>query len=106
MKKDKLLFLEKCKEYFKENGIELSKKNGQNLPLDESSHTKTWSIDVFVLSNYGICSAYFRNEDNEFTVSGLSVIDLYLKDANLLSDKFIMQKDIKYIKLLKKGLKF
>ena len=106
MKKDKLLFLERCKDYFKSNGLELSKQNGQNLSLDKKSHTKTWSIDVYVLSNYGICSAYFRNEDNEFTVSGLSIIDLYLKDVHLLSDKFIMQKDIENIKLLKNGLKF
>jgi len=56
MKKDRIIFLERCKEYFNTNGVELTVENGKLLPLDKTSHTKTWSIDVFILTDSGITS--------------------------------------------------
>ena len=105
MKKDRIIFLHKCKEYFESNGIELTPENGKLLPLDKSSHTKIWSVDVFVLTEVGVTTGYFRNEDNQFTITGIAPFDLYLKDVTLLVNKFIPENKIKDIKLLKKGLK-
>ena len=105
MKKDRIIFLEKCKEYFEANGIELSSENGKLLPLDETSYTPTWSIDILVLTKTGITSGYFRNEDNDFTITGIAPFDLYLKDVELLSNKYILCDKIKEIRKFKKGLK-
>lgn len=105
IKQNRELFLEKCKTYFEENGKLLSSTNGKALPLDKECHTPTWSIDVYVLSAYGICKGYFRNEDQKFTINNLGIMDLYLEDVKLLSSKFVTAEDIPNINKLKGKLK-
>lgn len=86
-------FIRIAKEYFNEYGTELTLENGENLPKDEtlkeSDYKKTWSIDVFVLTKYGITTAYYRGNDKAFTVDMGGLFDVYLKDVELESYKFL-----------------
>lgn len=85
-------FIKIAKNYFDETGIELTSENGEKIPKDpelQNSSKSDWSIDVFVLTETGIRRAYYRGKDPNFTVTGVSLRDLYLKDVKMASNKFL-----------------
>ena len=101
-------FLRISKEYFDEHGIELTTENGEQLAKDLEVHElgleEGWSVNVFILTEFGISEAYYRGRDKQFTrVGGPLALDLYLKDVNLVSNKFLHDIDnlIPLIKHLK-----
>lgn len=92
LEEDRTEFIKIAKKYFDENGIELTSENGEKIPKDpelQSSSKSDWSIDVFVLTETGIRKAYYRGKDPNFTVTGVSLMDLYLKDVKMASNKFL-----------------
>ncbi len=92
LEKDRKEFIKIAKKYFNENGIELTPENGEKIPKDpelQSGSRSDWSIDVFVLTETGIRKAYYRGKDPNFTVTGVSFFDLYLKDVKMASNKFL-----------------
>ena len=92
LEKDRKEFIKIAKKYFYENGIELTSENGEKIPKDpelQSGSRSDWSIDVFVLTETGVRRAYYRGKDPNFTVTGLSFFDLYLKDVKMASNKFL-----------------
>lgn len=89
-------FIKIAKKYFDENGIELTSENGEKIPKDpelQGGPKSDWSIDVFVLTEKGIRTAYYRGKDPNFTVTGVSLRDLYLKDVKMASNKFLYSID-------------
>ena len=85
-------FIKIAKNYFDENGTELTSENGEKIPKDpelQGSSKSDWSIDVFVLTETGIRMAYYRGKDPNFTVTGVAFFDLYLKDVKMASNKFL-----------------
>ena len=92
LEEDRAEFIKIAKEYFDENGIELTSENGEKILKDpelQSGSKSDWSIDVFVLTEAGIRKAYYRGKDPNFTVTGVSLRDLYLKDVKMASNKFL-----------------
>ena len=95
--------------FFEEKGTLLSCKNGEKIPLDLKGHEicieQKWSENIIVLGKNGLLTGYYRNSDKQFTISGLSIMDLYLKDCekNLLSKNFIFKQQLeelsKFLKL-------
>lgn len=84
-------FIKVCRNFFEENGKELNNINGALLPKDSDleGYKKEWSKNVVVLTKYGIAEAYYRPRQKQFTVTGQSIIDLFVKDCEMESNKFI-----------------
>lgn len=92
---------QKVIDYFNTNGKELTKENGLLLPIDQKikerrgSNHPNWSINVIVLTKAGPQAAYFRHENQEFTINGLLPMDIFLKhcDEYMLSNKYLPDTD-------------
>ena len=55
---------------------------------------------VFILTTFGMEKAYFRGIDPNFTVN-LGIMDPYIKDIKLVSNKFITKKELpKFLNLI------
>lgn len=82
--------------YFEEHGIELTKENGEAIPLDEEyvkdSPSNPWSINILVLTKGGPRWAYYRREMGGYTVEGIMPFDVRSEHASLLCNKFITDK--------------
>ncbi len=105
---NKKLFIKVAKKFFNENGLELNKENGIKLDLDTKAHDTgirdKWSINTYVLTNTGIHEAYYRGLDKQFTVHGVGIQDLYIKDCKMESNNFIKEEQLEdLIKVLKEN---
>lgn len=98
-------------EFFNKKGKSLTSSNGKKLPIDQKilkeRKTTLWSENIICLSVNGLVLGYFRHEDNQFTLSGFAINDLYLKDCKnaLLTKKFITSEQIKQLQEFIKQLK-
>lgn len=99
-------FLKVCKIFFDENGLDLTVENGNKLPKDTElkGYKKEWSEDVFVLTEYGVTTAYFRPEEKDFTVENSGFFDLFPKDCPMLSNKFVSIKKLNSFLKLKENV--
>lgn len=105
---NKRLFIKVAKEFFNEKGLELNKENGVKLKLDLKANNAAikgkWSIDVYVLTDTGVHTAYYRGSDEQFTVNGVFVCDLYTKDCKMESNNFIKEEQLEeLIRILKEN---
>ena len=83
-------------------------KNGTKLKLDTKIHETgikdKWSINVYVLTDTGVHKAYYRGLNNQFTVNGVGIIDLYIKDCKMESNNFIKEEQLEdLVKILKEN---
>lgn len=83
--------------YFNTNGIDLTIENGKLLPIDKTTskshiYADKWSIDVIVLTDQGPNIAYFRRDENQFTINGIYPFDVPITHniVNLLSNKYLL----------------
>lgn len=93
IKKNRKIFLSIAKKFFDEHGLELNSENGKQIPLDSNcanpiAQRDGWSINVFILTKYGIAEAYYRGKDPNFTIAK-GFPNLYLKDVKMESNKFL-----------------
>jgi hypothetical protein len=92
----KRIILEQGKLFFEQFGKKLTTENGELLKRD--SGRPEWSINVYVLTEVGVATAYYRPENQRFTVVGFAFHDLFTEHVPMLSDKFITSVQLKAFK--------
>ena len=97
MKKPVQATINKMVEFFNINGVKLSTENGRLIPLDQKMVERgdKWSMNVNIMTTSGVCTAYYRHEDEQFTIVGFAMHDIFLKDVPMLSNNYISNEQVK-----------